>query len=129
MTYYFSKTIDNKSFDEAIEYVTQELKKFGFGIITEINAKNTFKEKLGVDFKKYMILGACNPEFAYKALSLEDKIGILLPCNVVVEEHDNGEIEVSAVDPIVSMASVENNKLGDIASEVRNKLKQVIDNL
>ncbi len=129
MAYYFSKTISGRSFDEAIELVTSELKTAGFGVLTEIDVKETLKKKIDVDFKKYKILGACNPQFAYKALSSEDKIGVFLPCNVIVEENDNGVVEVSAVDPIASMQSVENDQLGPIASEVRESLKKVIENL
>ena len=98
MSYYFNKTLSGKSFDQAIDVVTAELKNEGFGVLTEIDVKETLKKKLDVDFKKYKILGACNPSFAHKALQSEDKIGVMLPCNVIVEEHDNGEIEVSAVD-------------------------------
>lgn len=129
MSYYFNKTLKSKSFDEAIAQVTAELKKEGFGVLTEIDIKKTLKNKIGVDFKNYIILGACNPHFAYKALQSEDKIGVLLPCNVIVEEHDNGEIEVSAVDPISSMGTVKNENLGDLASEVQQKLINVIENL
>lgn len=129
MSYYFNKVLKSKSFDEAIVQVTAELKKEGFGVLTEINIKKTLKNKLDVDFKKYTILGACNPHFAYKALQSEDKIGVLLPCNVIVEEHENGDIEVSAVDPIASMGTVENKNLGDLASEVQQKLINVIENL
>lgn len=129
MSYYFNKILKGKSFDEAIELVTAELKKEGFGVLTEIDVKNTLKMKIDVDFKKYKILGACNPHFAHKALLSEDKIGVFLPCNVIVEEHENGEVEVSAVDPIASMSSVKNDSLGDIATEVRQKLIRVIENL
>jgi len=129
MKYYFNKTLANKSFDEAIELVTAELKKEGFGVLTEIDVQATLKNKIDVDFKKYKILGACNPHFAHKALTSEDKIGVFLPCNVIVEEHENGDIEVSAVDPIASMGSVQNDALGGIAQEVQQKLKLVIDNL
>lgn len=129
MSYYFNKTITGKSFDEAIEYVTAELKKEGFGVLTEIDVKETLKKKLDVDFKKYKILGACNPSFAHKALQNEDKIGVMLPCNVIVEEHENGEIEVSAVDPVASMSAVENDSLGEIATQVRDNLKKVINSL
>ena len=100
MSYYFNKVLKGKSFDEAIEEVTVELKKEGFGLLTEIDVTQTLKNKIDVDFKKYRILGACNPHFAHKALMSEDKIGVFLPCNVIVEEHENGEVEVSAVDPI-----------------------------
>jgi uncharacterized protein (DUF302 family) len=129
MSYYFNKVLESKSFDEAIEQVTAELKKEGFGVLTEIDIKKTLKNKIDVDFKNYRILGACNPHFAYKALQSEDKIGVLLPCNVIVEEHENGDIEVSAVDPITSMSAVENENLADLASEVQQKLIKVINSL
>ena len=99
MSYYFSTTLQNISFSEAIEKVTEELKKEGFGILTEIDLKATLKKKLDVDFYNYTILGACNPPFAYKALQAEDKIGTMLPCNVIVQEKEQGIIEISAVDP------------------------------
>jgi uncharacterized protein (DUF302 family) len=127
MRYHISKIVADKSFESAIEQVTVELQKEGFGILTEIDVKETFKKKLDVDFKNYKILGACNPHFAYKALSSEDKIGVFLPCNIIVEEHENGEIEVSAVDPIASMSSVENPDLGELALEIQQKLVKVID--
>ncbi|HDY74984.1 MAG TPA: DUF302 domain-containing protein [Candidatus Marinimicrobia bacterium] len=114
MSYHFSKTVD-MSFDEAIENVTEELKKEGFGILTEIDVKATLKKKLDVDFRNYRILGACNPPFAYKALLAEEKIGTMLPCNVVVQEYDDGRVEVSAVDPIASMQAIENPDLGQVA--------------
>ncbi len=129
MSYYFNKVLDGKSFDDAIEIVTAELKKEGFGVLTEIDVKETLKKKINVDFKKYKILGACNPHFAHKALKSEDKIGVFLPCNVIVEEHENGDVEVSIVDPIASMSSVENEALGSLASEVQEKLLKVIENL
>ncbi len=129
MAYYFNKIAKGRTFDEAIQHVTEELKKEGFGILTEIDVKETLKKKIDVDFKKYKILGACNPHFAYKALQSEDKIGVLLPCNVIVEEHENGEIEVSAVNPIASMSSVDNEALGDLAREVEQRLIKVIDSL
>lgn len=129
MSYYFNKTLKGKTFDEAIELVTSELKKEGFGVLTEIDVKETLKKKIDVDFKRYKILGACNPHFAYKALQNEDKIGVFLPCNVIVEEHENGEVEVSAVDPISSMMAVQNEGLGEIAIEIQRKLKKVIDSL
>lgn len=128
MKYYFSTTLET-DFDTAIERVTEELQKEGFGILTEIDVAQTLKKKLDVDFKKYRILGACNPPFAYRALQAGDKIGLMLPCNVVVSEGAPGEIEVSAVDPVASMAAVENEQLGDIAREVRDKLELVISNL
>jgi len=129
MSYYFNKTISGKSFEEAIEQVTEELKKEGFGVLTEIDVQATLKKKIDVDFKKYKILGACNPHYAHKALLNEDKIGVFLPCNIVVEEHDNGDVEVSAVDPIASMIAVKNDALGGIAQEIQQKLKSVINNL
>lgn len=128
MNYYFSKTV-NDDFDTAIEKVTDELKKEGFGILTQIDVKETLKKKIDVDFKKYKILGACNPHFAYKALNAEDKIGAMLPCNIIVQEHENGKVEVSAVDPVASMMAVKNDTLGDVAMNVREKLNRVIDNL
>ncbi len=126
MSYYFNTTLSDISFEDALEKVTGELKKEGFGVLTEIDVKETLKKKIDVDFKKYKILGACNPGFAHKALKSEDKIGVLLPCNVVVEENDNGEIEVSAVDPIASMQAAKNEDLEGIATEVQSKLKKVI---
>ncbi|MEE8399938.1 MAG: DUF302 domain-containing protein, partial [Desulfobacterales bacterium] len=128
MTYYFSKTVD-LSQEEAIEKVTEELKKDGFGILTEIDVKATLKKKLDVDFRNYMILGACNPPFAHEALKSERMIGLMLPCNVVVQETDDGRTEVSAIDPMASMQAVENAKLGEIAEEVRSKLEAVINRL
>lgn len=128
MSYYFSKII-NEDFDTAVEKVTAKLKEEGFGVLTEIDVKETLKKKLDVEFKKYKILGACNPPFAYKALQSEDKIGIMLPCNVVVEENSDGKVEVSAVDPIASMQAVKNEALGSVAIEVRDKLKKIIDSL
>ncbi len=129
MSYYFSKVVSGKNFDEATDLVIAELKKEGFGILSEINVGETLKNKIGVDFKKYKILGACSPKHAYRALSSEDKVGVFLPCNVVVEEHENGDVEVSAVDPVASMAAVKNNSLGEVAIEIQQKLKKVIKNL
>jgi uncharacterized protein (DUF302 family) len=128
MDYYFSKTISD-SFDNAVQKVTEDLKTEGFGILTEIDIKVTLKKKLDVDFYNYKILGACNPPFAYKALLAEDKIGTMLPCNVIVQEKVDGQVEVSAVDPVASMLSIENKELQAIATEIRNKLKKVIENL
>ena len=125
MKYYFNKKI-NGNFEEIIEMVIGELKKEGFGILTEIDIKATLKKKLDVDFYNYKILGACNPTFAYKALQAEDKIGTMLPCNVIVQEKEAGEIEVSAVDPAASMSSVENEALAEIAEIIRLKLEKVI---
>jgi uncharacterized protein (DUF302 family) len=128
MSYYFSKTL-RIPFDQAVKKVTEELKKEGFGILTDIDVKETLKKKLNLAFQKYKILGACNPPFAYKALQAENKIGLMLPCNVVVQEISDHEIEVAAIDPIASMLAVENPKLKEVAEEVRIKLKIVIDNL
>lgn len=128
MSYYFTKTV-NEDFDGAIDKVTEELKKEGFGILTEIDVKETFKKKLDKDFRKYRILGACNPNMAFQAIQSESRIGTMLPCNVIVQELDNGKVEVSAVDPVASMQAVKNDSLGDIAGQVREKLKKVIDNL
>ncbi|MGO4817485.1 DUF302 domain-containing protein [Flavobacterium sp. W22_SRS_FP1] len=128
MEYYFSKTI-NDNFENAIQKVTEALKSEGFGILTEIDLKSTLKKKLDVDFYNYTILGACNPPFAYKALLAEDKIGTMLPCNVIVQEKVAGQIEVSAVDPAASMQAVENKELAEIATEIRDRLKKAIDQL
>ena len=126
MSYYFSKTV-NASFDKAVEKVTAELKVEGFGILTEIDVKETLKKKLNVDFRRYKILGACNPPSAYKALTAENKIGTLLPCNVIVQEISDGQVEVTAIDPLASMKAVDNPALTEIASEISKKLKTVIE--
>ena len=128
MEYYFSKKITG-SFDDAIQKVTDALKAEGFGILTEIDIKATLKKKLDVDFYNYKILGACNPPFAYQALLAEDKIGTMLPCNVIVQEKVAGQVEVSAVDPAASMQAIENKALKDIATEIRARLQKVIEQL
>jgi uncharacterized protein (DUF302 family) len=128
MSYHFSKKVD-LSFDDAIEKTTAVLKEEGFGVLTEIDIKETLKKKLDVDFRKYRILGACNPPNAYKALQAEGHIGLMLPCNVIVQEHENGDVEVSAVDPVASMQAIQNNDLGEVAKDVQNMLKKVIDKL
>jgi uncharacterized protein (DUF302 family) len=128
MSYFFNKTL-NISFEEADARVTEALKKDGFGILTEIDVKETLKKKLNVDFRKYKILGACNPPFAYKALQAEDKIGLMLPCNVIVQELTGGKVEVAAIDPVASMTAIDNPKLRVVGEQVRAKLKAVIDNL
>lgn len=128
MKYYFTKTL-NVGIDAAVARVTEELKLVGFGILTEINVKETLKTKLDVDFKEYRILGACNPNYAYRALQTEDKIGVFLPCNVVVEDAGNGKTDVSAVDPVASMQSVDNPDLEKLGNEVRDALKSVIEKL
>lgn len=128
MEYYFSKTL-NISFDEAVRLTVEALKAEGFGVISEINMHDKLKEKLNVDFKKYRILGACNPSFAYKALQSEDKIGTMLPCNVLVIEQGQGKIEIAAVNPIASMQAITNPSLEAVALEITSKLKRLIDNL
>ena len=128
MSYYFNKVV-NLTFDEAINKVTEELEKEGFGVLTQIDVKEAFKKKINVDIRKYRILGACNPQYAYKALQAEDKIGTMLPCNVIVQERDDGKVEIAAIDPIASMQSVKNELLGEIAVTVQTKLKKVIENI
>jgi uncharacterized protein (DUF302 family) len=128
MSYQNSKTV-SLSYEDAINKVTEELKKEGFGVLTEIDVKETLKKKLDVDFRKYKILGACNPPLAYKALSTEENIGVMLPCNVIVQEAPDGSVRVSAINPMVAMQSVGNENLNDVASEVSSKLKKVLDNL
>jgi len=128
MNYYFNKTV-NGTFEEVIEKVTKKLEEEGFGILTEIDVTATLKKKLDVDFKKYRILGACNPPYAHKALLAEDKIGTMLPCNVIVQEIEAGVIEVAAVNPMASMQAVENEKLKEVAEEITTRLEHVIDKL
>ena len=128
MSYYFSATLD-LPFEAAIARVMEQLQAEGFGVLTEIDVRATLKKKLGIDFRNYRILGACNPPFARRALEAEDKIGTMLPCNVIVQERSEGGVEVAAVDPIASMQAIENPDLADIAMQVRAKLKRVIDGL
>ena len=128
MAYYHSKTIEDAQFDAVIEKVTDALKDEGFGVLTDIDIKATMKNKLDVDFRPYRILGACNPPYAYQALNAEDKIGTMLPCNVIVQQREEG-IEVAAVDPVASMQAIDNEDLGEIAGEIRDRLKKVIDSL
>jgi uncharacterized protein (DUF302 family) len=128
MSYYFNKTI-SLPFDEAIARVTEELKKEGFGVLTEIDVKATLKKKLDVDFRNYRILGACNPPFAHQALLAEDKIGTMLPCNVIVQELAPGTVEIAAIDPVASMSAVENPGLAQIGMQVRAKLQKVVESL
>lgn len=127
MSYNFSKEV-NLQFEPAIEKVTEELKKEGFGVLTEIDVQATLKKKLDVDFRKYRILGACNPPFAYQALSAEENIGVLLPCNVIVQEKESGKSSISIVNPIEAMQSVQNPALGEIADQVTERLKKVLAN-
>ncbi|WP_392392127.1 DUF302 domain-containing protein [Stygiobacter electus] len=126
--YGFSKVV-NLGYEEAIEKVTEELKKEGFGVLTEIDVKATLKKKLDVEFKPYKILGACNPPFAYKALQSEEQIGLMLPCNVIVYVNNNSETVVAAINPMASMQAVKNDKLAEIAATIQGKLKNVINNL
>ena len=128
MSYYFSKIVDD-NFDDAIERVTARLADAGFGVLTTIDVSATLKKKIDVDFQRYTILGACNPGFAYKALLAEDKIGTMLPCNVIVQETGDGKVEVAAVDPMASMMAIQNETLGGIATEVQVMLKNVIEGL
>ncbi|MEJ2377234.1 MAG: DUF302 domain-containing protein [Pseudolabrys sp.] len=125
MAYYFSKTVP-AGFDEAVKRTTEALKSEGFGIISEIDVKKTLKEKIGADFRNYRILGACNPKLAHEALQLEDKVGTMLPCNVVVQEVDGGKTEVAAIDPVASMQAIDNPKLREAAARVQGMLKKVI---
>lgn len=126
MSYYFNTILKKTSYEEAIELATRELQKEGFGVLTQINVKETLKKKIDADFRPYLILGACNPHFAHKALLAEDKLGVFLPCNVVVEQHDNGTVEVSTVDPKAMMAPVTNPDLEELANEISNRLQKVI---
>lgn len=128
INYGFSKVVD-LGYEEAIEKVTEELKKEGFGILTEIDVKETLKKKLDVDFKPYKILGACNPPFAYKSLQAEEQIGLMLPCNVIVYVNDDNETIVAAIDPMASMQAVKNDKLGEVAETIQSKLKKVVERL
>ncbi|HZJ20102.1 MAG TPA: DUF302 domain-containing protein [Pricia sp.] len=129
MDYYFSTFLKNSTFDEAVQRTTEALKQEGFGVLTEIDMKATLKKKLNVNFRNYKILGACNPPLAYKALQSEDKIGAMLPCNIIVQEMESGIIEIAAVDPAASMLAVKNDALISVAETVRDKLKNVIGNL
>lgn len=128
MTYYNSKKVAGL-FEDVLVKVGEELKKEGFGVLTEIDVKETLKKKLDVDFRKYKILGACNPPFAYKALQAEQNIGVLLPCNVVVQQVDDETVQVSIVNPLVSMQSVNNEALAPVAAEVAGKLNTVLENI
>ena len=128
MSYYYNKTVAGE-FEQVIEKVTAELKNEGFGVLTEIDFSGTVKKKLDKDMPAYRILGACNPGFAYQAYQAEDKIGTMLPCNVIVQDVGNGNIEVSAVNPIASMMAVESDALAQIAGDVKDKLERVIDAL
>lgn len=129
MKYYISTEVKGKSFEETVETVKNELNKEGFGIPSEVNMQQTFKMKLDVDFRKYLILGACNPKFAHKAVLSEKNLGVLLPCNVILQENDNGGVEVAAVNPLTSMAAVENDVVQEVAGEIKKRLEKVIQSL
>ncbi len=129
MNYYFSTQIKDKTFDEVVQKTIDALKQEGFGVLTEIDMKATLKKKLNEDFYNYKILGACNPPLAFKALQAENKIGTMLPCNVIVQEKEAGSVEISAVDPAASMQAVKNDELTNIAEAVRTKLQSVIQHL
>ena len=128
MSYYFSTTITG-NFDDIVQKTTEALGNEGFGVLTDIDVSATLKKKLDVDFNKYRILGACNPPFAFKALQAENKIGTMLPCNVIVQQIADDEIEVAAIDPVASMRAIENPNLKDIADQIQEKLMKVINNL
>lgn len=128
MSYYFAKQVEG-SFDEVIDRITEALKAEGFGVLTEIDVRATMRKKLDVEFRNYRILGACNPPMAHQALMMEDKIGTMLPCNVIVQELGENQIEVAAVDPVASMQAIDNPALGEVAREVQAKLRRVVDNV
>ncbi|HLH10653.1 MAG TPA: DUF302 domain-containing protein [Methylovirgula sp.] len=128
MPYYFAKTLDT-DFDTAVRQTTEALKEAGFGIITEIDVKDTFRKRIGVEFRNYRILGACNPKLALEALEIEDKVGTMLPCNVVVQDAGDGRTEVAAIDPVASMQAIDNPRLRAAAGAVQSQLKSVINNL
>lgn len=128
MSYYFAKVL-NADFDTAVQRTIAALKQAGFGIITEINVKETFKQKLGIDYRNYRILGACNPKLAHEALEIEDKVGTMLPCNVVVQEIEPGKVEVAAIDPLASMQAIDNPRLRVAAGKVQAQLKQIVEQL
>jgi uncharacterized protein (DUF302 family) len=128
MKYYISKTIES-NFDDAITEVTEALKGYGFGVLTRINIHDKLKKKLDIDFRKYTILGACNPQFAHQALIHEDKIGTMLPCNVIVQDIGEGKVEVAAVDPMASMMAVENEMLAGLANDIKCSLTKIVEEL
>lgn len=128
MSYYYSKTIQ-KTYEEAHPYVEEKLKNYGFGIVTELEMHKKFKEKLNIDFRPYKILGACSPKHAFEAVSAEEHIGLMLPCNVVIQDKGNNEVEISVIDPIASMQAVNNPGLVETASDIRKKLKDFIESL
>ncbi|RKS55064.1 uncharacterized protein (DUF302 family) [Gillisia mitskevichiae] len=128
MNYYFNKTVEG-NFENVIDKVSKELEKEGFGVLTDIDLKATFKKKLDIDFKNYRILGACNAPYAHKALTAEDKVGTMLPCNVIVQQLKDNSVEIAAVNPLASMQAIDNSELKEIAEEITEKLKKVINNI
>lgn len=126
MSYYFNIVVEGLTFDEAVTFLTEELRKEGFGVVSEIDMKKTLKTKLNLNFRKYKILGAFSPSYAYRALHSEDNVGLLLPCNFVIQEHEDGIIEIAAADPISSMNPVDNEDLAMIANQIQRKIRQVI---
>jgi uncharacterized protein (DUF302 family) len=128
MAYHYSRTVD-LPFERAVEATVASLKEQGFGVLTDIDVETTLKSKLGVDFRRYRILGACNPTMAHRALEMEDKIGTMLPCNVIVQQLDDGRVEVASVDPVESMRAIENPKLHDVAGRVRGLLVAAVDGI
>jgi uncharacterized protein (DUF302 family) len=129
MSYYFSTVVKNKSFEEVLESVKSELAKQGFGVVSDLDMQATFKQKLNADFRKYRILGACSPAFARQAIENERNIGVLLPCSVVVQEKENSEVEVAAIDPLTAMIPVENTAVQEVATEIAQRLEKAIENL
>jgi uncharacterized protein (DUF302 family) len=128
MPYYFAKTV-HLPFDRAVAKVTAALAERGFGVLTTIDVQQTMKKRVGAEMSPYTILGACNPTFAHQALEVEDKIGTMLPCNVIVRETEEGGVEIAAVDPVASMQAITNPKLAEIAGKVRNLLKETVESL
>ncbi len=128
MKYYFEKTLDS-DFESAVEKTKEALKSEGFGVLSELDIDNTLKEKLNVDFRRYKILGACNPPFAYQALQEEENIGTMLPCNVIIQDFGKGKVQVTVVDPVASLSAIDNRKIMDIAEKIQEKLKLVIAKL
>lgn len=128
MKYYFEKTL-NSDFESTVEKTKEALKSEGFGVLSEIDLHETLKAKLNVDFRRYKILGACNPPFAYQALQEEDNIGTMLPCNVIIQEFEKNKVKVTAVDPVASLSAIDNPKIRDIAEKIQEKLKLVIDKI
>ncbi|PHS28180.1 MAG: hypothetical protein COA85_03935 [Robiginitomaculum sp.] len=126
MSYYFSKTLD-LPFDEAADHARAVIADHGFGVLTEIDVSATLKKKIGADLRPYLILGACNPKMAYQAIQAEDKIGLMLPCNIIVQQKEDGKVEISGVDPIASMQAVQNTALEETATKVRAMLKEIIE--